>query len=118
MEMDFGKLRDCVQFQTPGHTSDGRGGEVGAWTLWVEEDAWIERLRSLPKDVERLSAGGISSQPIVRIWVRASDETEAITTDMRAYDVDRNAYFNINAAQDIAGDGRWITVTATQNAPA
>lgn len=121
MGISAGRMTGFVRIIKDAEVSDGMGGfTVTPVTHW-EGPAYIERLQSFRGDVERLTAGGVGSHPIVRIHVRYDDLTaELIRTGnrMRAVDVDEGITMNINFAQDMTGRKEVIVVTATENLPA
>lgn len=118
--MSNGKYRDFVRIEKPVSGSDGGGGEVGAWVTHSEEAAWIERIKSLRVDMERISGGGMGSNPVVRVHLQRHDLTEDLLTKgsgWRLVDVDTEITMNIVSSQDIQGRGAEIIVLATESAP-
>lgn len=118
--MGAGQFRHFVRIEKPTKVSDGGGGFTVTWQLVTEEHALIERIKSFRGDVERLSAGGVGSNPIVRVHVRHHTGTEPLLrfgAGWRVIDVDTDRVMNINFAQDIEGRGVNIIITATENAP-
>ena len=101
--------------------SDGAGGFTMAPGLFWEGPAHFERMPSFRGDVERMTAGGVASHPILRIHVRYDDVTaELMRTGaaMRAVDTDTEIQMNINFAQDMNGRREVVVITATENLPA
>ncbi len=116
--MGAGQYRDFVRIEKPEKVSDGGGGHQITWALHCEENAWIERVKSFRGDVERITAGGVGSHPIVRVHIHRNELTEALLKQgagWRIVDVNTEIVMNINFAQDLAGRGETIIVTATEN---
>ena len=111
-------FKHYVRVERASEVSDGQGGREITWETQVEDWARIERVRSFRGDVETVRAGGVASTPTVRIHMRSYGLTKGITASMRVLDVDEGTFFNIAFVQDIAGDGKVITMTATENLPA
>lgn len=120
MSISAGKLKQRVRIIRDVKTPDGHGGFTLAPQTFWEGPAYIERMASFRGDVERMTAGGVGSHPIVRIHVRHDDLTgqlPRIGSTMRAEDMDSEIVMNINFAQDMTGKNRIIMMTATENLP-
>lgn len=121
MGMSAGRMSGFVRIIKDAQVSDGMGGfDLSPVTHW-EGPAHIERLQSFRGDVERMTAGGVGSHPVVRIHVRYDDDTEELLRTgnrMRAVDVDTGITMNINFAQDMTGRKEIVVITATENLPA
>lgn len=114
-----GDLRQFVRIEKPSKIPDGRGGySLGAWIIHLECAARIERRKPFVQGIEARAAGAVFSELMVQIVIAASDEAEAITSEMRAVEVDTQKRFNILAAQNIDGIRQYITLTAMENAAA
>lgn len=120
MGISAGRMTGWVRIEADAKTSDGMGGfDLSPVTHW-EGPAHIERLQSFRGDVERMTAGGVGSHPIVRVHVRYDDETaELIRTGagMRLIETDEGVTMNINFAQDMTGRKEIVVITATENLP-
>lgn len=116
--MGAGEFRQFVAVEKLVETPDGRGGSTGAWVLHWQGPAGILRSQPTRRAIEGMDAGAMRSLLLVNIVIESSDLTEAITTAMRARDVDAGKVFNIIAAQNIDGKRNFITLTAVEGAPA
>lgn len=120
MSISAGRLKQFVRIVRDVKTPDGYGGFTLATETFWEGPAHIERMPSFRGDVERQTAGGVGSHPIVRINVRQDDLTAQLRTigaGMRAVDDESGISMNINFAQDMTGRHRMIQITATENLP-
>lgn len=110
-------FRDRIRFERPVTTSDGGGGEVGAWTPLTTEWCRIERLQSFRFDVERNTGGSVGSSPLVRIHVHDHALTRQIDNSMRGVDLINSKVYELDFAQDLDGQGRTLVISASEGAP-
>lgn len=118
--MGAGSRRSYVRFERQSLAPDGYGGFAVTWVPHWEGPVEIERQRSFRAMAERVTAGGVGSNPVVRIHVPWDDETAELTRTghaMRAIDLDSEIHMNVNLAQDMDGRRKSIVVIATENAP-
>ncbi len=108
--------RHRIRFDQPVDKDDGIGGFIVSWEPVCTERGEIERIKSLRVDVERIQAGSRESMPIVRIHIDSHSITRTLDNTMRAVDLDGGKTFDINSVQDLDGDNRSLTITATENA--
>lgn len=112
-----GQLRDRITFER----LDEDGDEGGDWVEHCEVWAFIEPQRSFQAGAERVR-GGVSDGIVpVRVHVRRSALTLAVTTAMRIRQgsgPDARFYNITTPPQDLDGTRQFLSVMAGLNAPA
>lgn len=109
-------FRDRVRFERAVMTKDAGGGDVGTWTELTTEWCDIERLQSFRFDVERETAGSVTSMPLVRIHVHQNSLTRQIDNSMRGVNLKTGKVLNINFVQDLDGMNKTFVISGSEGA--
>lgn len=110
-----GDLRERLRFEVrPATTDDGYGNVEGAWQARFITAA---RIRPLAGS-ETVIAARLSGVQPVRITVRSSVETRAVTAGWRAVDCrDASRIFNVRAPANFDERNRYIDIMAEAGVP-
>lgn len=110
--------RDLIIVERPDKTRTAGGGTEINWVEHCREWAEIERMQSFRFDVERVTAGGLGSTPIVRVHVHDNARTRTITNEMRISDQTTGRTLNVTTPpQDLRNDGLYLTILCTEELP-
>lgn len=111
MSLLSGKLTSRVKIEQATTADDGGGGTIRSWTDLGRCKVHIERVKSVGKEVERLQAGGLLAQPLVRVHARKTDRLSKLTNGDRFEVIETGETLDIQSAQPAENSRRVLVFT-------